>query len=59
MARGFSPELVEALLAAGEKVSAYDFGGYWLDIGNSGDYEAGTRAFAENPQRFLPGEYCE
>ena len=29
---------VLALLAAGEAVGSYEFGGYWLDIGREDDY---------------------
>ncbi len=33
------PDLVKRLLAAGERVVSYPFDGYWMDIGNHGDYE--------------------
>lgn len=33
------PDLVSALLTAGEPVGAYPFDGYWLDIGRPDDYE--------------------
>jgi NDP-mannose synthase len=33
------PDLVLALLDAGEQVGAYPFDGYWLDIGRHDDYE--------------------
>lgn len=33
------PDLVDALLVAGEQVASYPFEGYWLDIGRHSDYE--------------------
>ena len=39
------PDLVRALIAAGERVNAYDHAGYWLDIGNRSDYERAQRDF--------------
>ncbi len=33
------PDLVKRLLAHGQTVVSYPFGGYWLDIGNHHDYE--------------------
>jgi lipopolysaccharide/colanic/teichoic acid biosynthesis glycosyltransferase/dTDP-glucose pyrophosphorylase len=33
------PDLVQVLLAAGEKVGAYHFDGVWFDIGRQDDYE--------------------
>jgi NDP-sugar pyrophosphorylase family protein len=33
------PDLVQALLQAGEPVGAYPYDGYWLDIGRRDDYE--------------------
>lgn len=33
------PDLVHALLAAGEQIGSYMFDGYWLDIGRHEDYE--------------------
>jgi NDP-sugar pyrophosphorylase family protein len=44
------PDLVLALLAAGEPVGSYLFDGYWLDIGRREDYE---RAVADY-ERLLP-----
>ena len=37
------PDLVHALLEAGEPVGAYPYDGYWLDIGRHDDYEHGDR----------------
>jgi NDP-sugar pyrophosphorylase family protein len=34
------PDLVLALLAAGEQVGAYPYEGFWLDLGRHEDYEA-------------------
>lgn len=39
------PDLARALIAAGERVNAYDHVGYWLDIGNRSDYEKAQRDF--------------
>jgi NDP-mannose synthase len=50
------PDLVLALLAAGEPVGSYLFDGYWLDIGRQEDYE---RAIADSARRLpelLPRE---
>ena len=37
------PDLVLALLAAGEPVGSYEYGGYWLDIGRHDDYAQAGR----------------
>jgi NDP-sugar pyrophosphorylase family protein len=37
------PDLVQALLAAGEQVGSFEHDGYWLDIGRHDDYEQATR----------------
>ena len=50
-----TPELVERLLAAGERVRVIDTEAYWLDLGRLEDLETGTAAFAADPRRFLPG----
>jgi len=39
------PELVEALLTAGEQVVAYPFTGAWYDIGTPSDFERASREF--------------
>jgi NDP-sugar pyrophosphorylase family protein len=39
------PELVEALLAAGEPVGAYRYDGLWFDIGRRDDYEQAVSAW--------------
>jgi NDP-sugar pyrophosphorylase family protein len=41
------PDLVHALLAAGETVAAYPSDHFWLDIGRHEDYEAAQEAFRE------------
>ena len=48
------PDLVLKLIAAGEKVIAYPFDGYWKDLGNAGDYEQAAKDFAEMRSQFLP-----
>jgi NDP-mannose synthase len=42
------PDLVQALLDAGEPVGAYRFGGTWFDIGRQEDYQEAVAAWAEN-----------
>jgi NDP-sugar pyrophosphorylase family protein len=42
------PELVAALLSAGEPVGAYRFGGMWFDIGRADDYEQAVSAWSQN-----------
>lgn len=42
------PDLVRALLAAGERVGAYKFEGMWFDIGRKDDYEQAAAAWMEN-----------
>jgi NDP-sugar pyrophosphorylase family protein len=37
------PDLVLALLAAGEPVGSFEYGGYWLDIGRHDDYAQAAR----------------
>lgn len=41
------PSLVSDLLAAGQAVGAYEFDGYWLDIGRHGDYQQALDDFEE------------
>jgi len=48
------PDLVLKLIAAGEKVIAYPFDGYWKDLGNADDYEQAAKDFAEMRSQFLP-----
>jgi NDP-sugar pyrophosphorylase family protein len=48
------PDLVVALLAAGELVRARVHDGLWLDIGRPEDYERAQELVAEYPERFMP-----
>jgi len=41
------PDLVQALLAAGEQVGAYRYDGLWFDIGRHDDYEQAAAAWVE------------
>jgi NDP-mannose synthase len=41
------PDLVQALLAAGEPVGAYQYEGMWFDIGRRDDYESAVSAWLE------------
>lgn len=50
------PELILELLNSGNKVSAYPFEGYWLDIGRPDDYERAIEEFEQNQDSFLPSE---
>jgi NDP-sugar pyrophosphorylase family protein len=45
------PDLVQALLEAGEYVGAYLFDGFWLDIGRHEDYELALDLFGPPGQR--------
>lgn len=46
------PDLVLALIAAGEPVCKYRFAGPWYDIGTAGELQNATAAFMEDPRRF-------
>jgi NDP-sugar pyrophosphorylase family protein len=46
------PELVLALLDAGETVRTYDFKGAWYDIGTFEEHEHAVAAYAERPELF-------
>jgi NDP-sugar pyrophosphorylase family protein len=48
------PDLVQALLAAGEPVGAFPYDGYWLDIGRHDDYEQAIADFEELSPRLFP-----
>jgi NDP-sugar pyrophosphorylase family protein len=50
------PDLVHALLAAGEPVGSFPYDGYWLDIGRHDDYEQAIAEFDGLLPRLLPGE---
>jgi len=46
------PDLVEALIEAGEIVAAYEHPGYWQDIGQLHDLEEAVRAYEGNVDEF-------
>ena len=48
------PNLVLKLLAAGEKVVAYPFDGYWMDLGRPDDYQKANEDFSNMKPQFLP-----
>jgi NDP-sugar pyrophosphorylase family protein len=48
------PDLVLALLAAGEPVGSYLFDGYWLDIGRREDYERAIADYERLAPLLLP-----
>lgn len=50
------PDLIKALIAAGDKVASYPFEGYWLDIGRPDDYATAIDEFESRRALFLPGE---
>lgn len=48
------PDLIGALLAAGERVAGYRHRGYWLDIGRTDDYELAQQDFERIKATLLP-----
>lgn len=48
------PDLVLKLIAAGEKVVAYPFDGYWMDLGRPDDYQKANEDFTAMKLQFLP-----
>ena len=50
------PDLVKKLIAAGEKVIAYQYEGYWEDLGRPDDYERAAQDFEKMRLDFLPEE---
>lgn len=46
------PDLVLALIAAGERVSKYEFAGVWYDIGTAGELERASEAYHDTPETF-------
>jgi NDP-sugar pyrophosphorylase family protein len=46
------PDLVLALVAAGEKVAKYHYDGPWYDIGTPTEHERAVAAYEEDPSRF-------
>lgn len=51
------PNLVKKMIAAGERVAAYEFDGYWEDLGRPDDYERASQDFEKMRAQFLP-ETC-
>jgi len=47
------PDLVHALLEAGESLAAYVSDDYWMDIGRPEDYAQAQEDFTVGPERFL------
>jgi NDP-sugar pyrophosphorylase family protein len=50
------PNLMQVLLARGEKVQAFPFDGYWQDLGNPQDYEQAVQDFENMRAEFLGEE---
>jgi NDP-sugar pyrophosphorylase family protein len=50
------PDLVLALLEAGEPVGSFPYDGYWLDIGRHDDYEQAQEEFESVRDRLIPPE---
>lgn len=48
------PDLILKLIAAGEKVVAYPFDGYWMDLGRPDDYLKANEDFNKMKLQFLP-----
>lgn len=48
------PDLVLKMIAAGEKVVAYPFDGYWMDLGRPDDYQKANEDFNNMRLQFLP-----
>lgn len=48
------PDLVLKLIDSGEKVLAYPFDGYWMDLGRPDDYEQANIDFKSMKLQFLP-----
>jgi len=49
------PNLVKTMIAAGERVVAYEFNGYWEDLGRPDDYERASQDFEKMRAQFLHG----
>ena len=48
------PDLVLKLIAAGERIITYPFGGYWMDLGHPDDYKQANEDFNSMKLQFLP-----
>jgi NDP-mannose synthase len=46
------PELVLALIDAGERVATYRFDGFWFDIGTADEHERAVHAYDQHAARF-------
>ena len=53
------PDVVLALIAAGEQVCKFEFTGPWYDIGTAGELLNASAAFTEQPGVFDPGYRVE
>jgi NDP-sugar pyrophosphorylase family protein len=49
------PDMLKALVAAGETVRCHEHDGYWLDIGRLDDYQRAAEDFGKLRHLFLPG----
>jgi NDP-mannose synthase len=49
------PDLIRALIAAGQRVGGYRFDGEWLDIGRPEDFAEASARFEARRDEFLPG----
>ena len=47
------PEVVKALLGAGERVLTFPFDGIWFDIGTPGDHDRAVEMIGAEPDTFL------
>jgi NDP-sugar pyrophosphorylase family protein len=47
------PDLVKLLIREGQRVIAYPFSGYWLDIGRPDDYARASEEFERQRGLFL------
>ena len=48
------PQLIQELVAQGQRVSTYRHTGVWFDIGRVDDYEQANELFMARPDTFLP-----
>lgn len=48
------PGLIHRLIEAGHPIRVRPTDAFWLDLGRPGDLDAAARAFAAEPERFLP-----
>jgi NDP-sugar pyrophosphorylase family protein len=48
------PDLVQRLIDNHEPVFAYEFDGYWLDLGNHNDYQQAIQDYENMHHIFLP-----